>query len=138
MQILIEHLCLTDWILCDTGQRSEPGARETLDEIDLNCLSESDIILIETAHNSYIFLVTDAAERRGILVGRPIGECWDGNLLGTSAAKEAAPEMLLSKLNVGSRAIFLIVTGDGLRHLLTSSITKLARSISDKEKRYEH
>jgi hypothetical protein len=96
---------------------------ETVHEIELDGLRTSDLVLIQTAHNTYNFVVKDSEGLRGSLMGGAIREA-DTVVLGARPADNNTETDPL-KLKTGSRAVFFIQAGGCLKRLITSAITKL-------------
>lgn len=105
-------------------QKSE--ADWPVSEIDLDSLSASDEILIETARSVYCFTVTDPTVPSGKLIGGILGNRQVSAslvLLRSGGAKRHAR----GSIRTGSKLIFLIERGHNLRRLTTSTVTGLQR-----------
>lgn len=87
----------------------------------------NDYLLIYTRNSFYSFLVTDAAEMRGTLAGGAhLGGGSDAVLLG-AIVKRSQSKFLTerTRLQADSRALFVVDAGEGVRKLMTSTITRL-------------
>lgn len=106
------------------GQRPSPtnslsDSRGTTPEIALDQLRIGDQIVIQTAHSAYVYLVTDPAQRLGMVVG---------GVFGNYAAEvflKASPAADNYRLTAGARALFYTRSSAGYRRVTTSVITGL-------------
>jgi hypothetical protein len=85
-------------------------------EIAFDDIKTGDTITIQTRNSTYTFSVTDETERRGNLSGGPLeSRVLDVKLLNVDG----------NKLMVGSRAMFLVESSQGVKRVSTSTIAKL-------------
>ncbi len=95
-------------------------------ELSLGGLCAADEIMIRTGNSVYSFSLTDPVEGRGILSGgRLEGLGVTAALVGSVAEGEDDSYTFLSGLKTGARALFYIEFGQGMKRLLTSTITDL-------------
>src|SRR5215211_5726912 len=100
-------------------------AREmmTINEVTVNDLTPVDTVLMETAHSTYQFSVTNPTTRTGILSGGLLSQNpIEANFLCSVSAKEDCKDDT-SKIKVGSRAIFIYASEAGTRYIVISAIT---------------
>jgi hypothetical protein len=101
-------------------------ASKTVAKISLDALNATDCLSIKTADNTYVFVVTDPEERRGLLTGGELGSSSAASvLLGADTRQNGQVSALFSGLYQGSRAIFFVESRDGVRQVITSEITGL-------------
>ncbi len=98
---------------------------EPVIEINLDGLSQSDQILIETAHSIYSFTITDTSLPAGKLIGGVLGNRQVNASLVPSQLRSGRSRYDRRSLRTGSRLMFLIEHGNNLRRLTTSTVTKL-------------
>lgn len=99
---------------------------EALGEIAFESLKKNDRILIKTNNNLYRFSVVDAALRQGVLVGGALGDTPRRAVLVVSVTQGASGDVLETcGLRAGARAVFYLVTLDGMERLITSVVTAL-------------
>src|SRR5262249_32859417 len=109
-------------------------ALEAVGEIAFDVLKKHDRILIRTHNNLYRFSVVDAALRQGVLVGGSLGKTPRGAVLVVSVSQEATGEVSeMCGLKTGARAVFYLVSFDGMERLITSAVSslRLVRNESD-------
>jgi hypothetical protein len=95
-------------------------------ELSLGDLCQAEEIMIQTANSIYSFSVTDPVERRGILSGGVLeGLEVKAALAGSVVHGEGNSYSFLSGLKTGTRALFYIEFGSGVKRLCTSAITDL-------------
>jgi hypothetical protein len=113
-------------MISDTEQQTRTYISKAVAEISLDTLKVTDCISIKTADHSYLFLVTDPDERRGVLTGGALGfDSTASVLLGADLRKNGQVSALFSDLYQGSRAIFFVESHDGVRQFITSEIIAL-------------
>ena len=82
---------------------------EIVTEIALDSLRVTHHLLIQTAHSTYRFVVTDAKYKSGRLIGGAFGEIGVAALLhGAQGNEECVTETYVPKLYKGARAVFLL------------------------------
>jgi hypothetical protein len=109
-----------------TEQQTRTYLSKAVVQISLDTLNVTDCISIKTADHSYLFIVTDPEERRGVLMGGVLGPNSTASvLLGANMRKNGQVSALFSGLYQGSRAIFFVESQDGVRQFVTSEITGL-------------
>ena len=109
-----------------TEQQTRNYLSKAVAQISLDTLNATDCISIKTADQTYLFIVTDPEERRGVLTGgRPGSISTVSVLLGANMRKNGDVSGLFSDLYEGSRAIFFIESHDGVRQFMTSEILGL-------------
>ncbi|MFL6215198.1 MAG: hypothetical protein ACJ74J_15045 [Blastocatellia bacterium] len=95
-------------------------------EISLDELSEGDMLLIQTANSIYSFILADAGQRCGLLMGGRLGEAsataW---LTGAQEHSDDDSAMQESHLADGLHAVFLVASDSESRRLVTSAIKRL-------------
>jgi hypothetical protein len=95
-------------------------------ELSLGDLRQAEEIMIQTANSIYSFSVTDPVERRGILSGGVLeGLEVNAAFAGSVMQGEGNSYNFLSGLKTGTRALFYIEFGSGVKRLCTSAITDL-------------
>lgn len=110
----------------DTDQQTRTYISKAVAQISLDRLNVTDCISIKTADHSYLFVVTDPEERRGVLTGGAPGfNSTASVLLGADLRKNGQVSALFSGLYQGSRAIFFFESHDGVRQFVTSEIIGL-------------
>jgi hypothetical protein len=116
-------------LYCSPSHSDGSGRDRILDEpvieINLDSLSQSDQILIETAHSVYSFTITDTSLPAGKLIGGVLGNRQVNASLVPSQLRSGSSRYVRRSLRTGSRLMFLIEYGNNLRRLTTSPITKL-------------
>lgn len=116
----------TPQIMSDTEQQTRTYISKAVAQISLETLNVTDCISIKTADHSYLFVVTDPEERRGVLTGGALGfNSAASVLLGADLRKNGQVSALFSGLYQGSRAIFFVESHDGVRQFVTSEIIGL-------------
>jgi len=117
----------------DTDQQTRTYISKAVPQISLDSLNVTDCISIKTADQSYLFVVTDPEERRGVLTGGAPGfNSTASVLLGADLRKNGQVSALFSGLYQGSRAIFFVESLDGVRQFVTSEIIGLVYIEADK------
>jgi len=107
-------------------QQTQNNASKAVLQISLDTLNVTDCISIKTADHTYLFIVTDPQERRGVLTGGPLGSSSTVSvLLGAKLRRNGQVCGLFSDLYEGARAIFFIESHDGVKQFMTSEITGL-------------
>ena len=110
----------------NSNQHFRSSVSKTVFQISLDTLNATDCISIKTADDTYLFIVTDPEERRGVLTGGALGSNSTVSvLLGANMRKNGQVSGLFSDLCKGSRAIFFIESNDGVREFRTSEIIGL-------------
>ena len=110
----------------NTKYQTRFEASKMVTRISLDTLSATDCISIKTADDTYLFVVTDPDERRGVLTGGELGSSSvESVLLGADMRRNGQVSALFSGLYQGLRAIFFVASQDGIRQLITSEITGL-------------
>jgi len=113
-------------MISDTKQQTRTYFSKAVAQISLNTLNATDCISIKTADHTYLFIVTDPEERRGVLTGGTLGSSSTISvLLGANMRRGGQVSGIFSDLYQGSRAIFFIESHDGVRQLMTSEIIEL-------------
>ena len=106
--------------------RQQIRSEASVTKISLDTLSATDCLSIKTADDTYVFVVTDPDERRGLLTGGELGSSSAASvLLGADTRQNGQVSALFSGLYQGSRAIFFVESRDGIRQFITSDITGL-------------
>lgn len=101
----------------------------TTNEIAFDSLRAEETVVLETANSAYVFSVTDAANRVGVLTGGVLGDRpMRASLLGSVNVRETYRAEDAGKVKVGARAIFLYRAAGGERHLVTSPIVRLTHT----------
>src|SRR5215471_12492829 len=109
-----------------TEQQTRTYLSKAVAQLSLDTLNATDCISIKTADDTYLFIVTDPEERRGVLTGGALGSNSTVSvLLGANMRKNGQVSGLFSDLCKGSRAIFFIESNDGVREFRTSEIIGL-------------
>lgn len=107
-------------------------ASRTVTHLELATLSATDCISIKTADDTYLFVVTDPDERRGLLTGGELGSNSAASvLLGADMRQNGQVSALFSGLYQGSRAIFFVESHDGIKQFITSEIIGLVHIEAD-------
>jgi hypothetical protein len=109
--------------------RSDIGA-EWPNEMDLESPNGPACTLIQTANSSYLFFMTAPDERRGLLVGGPLGES-PANAIFVGAMPNANAAEDVSSIRQGSRAVFDIAFEGGFKRVITSPVVKVVRTQID-------
>jgi hypothetical protein len=110
----------------DAEQQTRRYISKAVAQISLDTLNVTDCISIRTAENTYLFIVTDPEERRGVLTGGLLGSSTTRSvLLGADMRKNGQVSALFSGLYQGSRAIFFVESNNGVMQFITSEITGL-------------
>ena len=116
-----------DPLLQSSEYQPEANDSESVSEIALDSLSASEHLLIQTANSTYSFAVTDPAHRVGVLAGGARDQCGAATFLAGPRRTRADGQSGSSRLRVGSRAVFLVRSQNGVKRLITSAIVKLIR-----------
>jgi hypothetical protein len=94
--------------------------------LDCSNLRNNDLIVIRTQNNLYKFLVTDAQELRGRLIGEWRKASFpDVTLIGALISVGEQLHTLHGKLQTAAQALFLVQHGRELLQLTTSPIIAL-------------
>jgi hypothetical protein len=106
------------------------GRPRTLSErmmtLDCGSLHNNDLIVIRTQSNLYKFLISDARNLRGSLVGEWRKSSYpDVTLVGALVVKGEQLQTLNGKLQTGAQAMFVVQRGSELFRLTTSPIIAL-------------
>jgi len=110
-------------------RQTRPYSSQAINEIALDALNESDLILIKTVNSTYCFLVSDPVRRLGILMGGVVGGAGVAAVaLGAEIGKNGQVSGSFAKLYTGARAIFFLRSPDGPRRLVTSAVTRLVQT----------
>lgn len=98
----------------------------TTNEMSFTALPPTTTLLLETANSTYQFSLIDATNAIGQLSGGIFGDCpATASFLSSVSAQEDYQAEDFGKVKVGSRAIFIYQSNDGLNHFVTSPIIKL-------------
>lgn len=109
-----------------TEQQTRNYLSKAVAQISLDTLNATDCISIKTADHTYLFIVTDPEERRGVLTGGTLGSSSTVSvLLGANMRRNGHVSGLFSEIYEGSRAIFFIESDDGVEQFMTSEILGL-------------
>ena len=109
-----------------TEQQTRTYLSKAVAQISLGTLNAADCISIKTADHTYLFIVTDPEERRGMLTGGTLGSNSTVSvLLGANMRRNGHVSGIFSDLCKGSRAIFFIESHDGVKQFITSEIIGL-------------
>lgn len=112
--------------MTDRPQQAAAGeANETAGEIELDQLQPDDQLIIETAHSIYHFTVVNPKLLYGKLIGGILGNQAVGATLKFSCSESESPVFTAQRLKLGLSIVFNIEWDNGLRQLLTSTITRL-------------
>lgn len=108
-------------------RRPDPGIRAAAaKEIFLAGLGEGDLLLIQTANSVYSFLVTNAKEKGGLLMGGRLGEASAQVLLaGAQSPAADAGEPDRTRIVAGLPVVFYVATPTESTRLATSAIKSL-------------
>jgi hypothetical protein len=105
------------------------------DEAVLDPVRHSNCTLIQTLNSFYLFLLTDPTERRGLLVGGALGECPTSAILLGGVPHADDRRDYPTDLNTGVRAVFLVESAGGSKHVITSRVVSLAHAALDSRER---
>jgi hypothetical protein len=95
-------------------------------EVRISDIRAADEVLIETKNSTYVFVLTDAEKRSGLLSGGQLGQnSRDAVIVGTMAEDGNMVIDDSPVLRTNSRALFSLRVRNGLEQLLTSAITGL-------------
>ena len=109
-----------------TEQQTRTYLSKAVAQVSLDTLNATDCISIKTGDETYLFIVTDPEERRGVLTGGALGSSSTVSvLLGANMRRNGQVSGLFSDLYEGSRAIFFIESDDGVEQFMTSEILGL-------------
>jgi hypothetical protein len=101
----------------------------TTNELTLEGLHSEETLILETANNTYQFSVIDAPNGVGKLSGGMFGACPTiASFFSSVSAQEDYQVEAVGKVKVGSRAVFLYQSVEGIHHFVTSPIIKLTHS----------
>jgi hypothetical protein len=101
----------------------------TTNELTFDNLHSEETLFLETSNNVYRFSVIDAANGVGELSGGIFGDCpTPASFFSSVSAQEDYQVEEPGKVKVGSRAIFLYQSAEGIHHFVTSPILKLSHS----------
>lgn len=99
------------------------------DELTFDNLHCEETLLLETSNNVYRFSVIDAANGVGKLSGGIFGDCpTTASFFSCVSAQEDYQLEEVGKVKVGSRAVFLYQSTEGIHHFVTSPILKLTHA----------
>lgn len=98
------------------------------DEAALDAVSHRNCTLIQTVNSFYLFLLTDPAERRGLLVGGALGEGPASAVVLGAIWQSGGPRLHQSDMNAGLRAVFLVESAGRWKHLITSRVVSFAHA----------
>ena len=119
-----------------TEQQTRTYLSKAVTQISLDTLNATDCISIKTADHTYLFIVTNPEERRGVLTGGTLGSsstvCV---LLGANKRRNGHVSGLFSEIYEGSRAIFFIESDDDVEQFMTSEIIGLVHIEARNEER---
>jgi hypothetical protein len=119
------------------NQINETTQFESMPNIEFEAIKASAEILIETQNSCYRFCVIDAHQRHGYLSGGSLGQrAQKAILLGTIDKQRKSYTTDPKGLKTEARAIFYIETESGMKHLVTSMITRLKRVKNTGEQKY--
>jgi hypothetical protein len=101
----------------------------TTTEMTLEGLQSQEILLLETANSVYRFSVIDTINRIGKLSGGIFGDNpTTAGFLSSVSPQEDYQTEDFRKVKIGSQAIFVYQSSEGLNHFVTSPIKKLTHS----------
>lgn|SRR5512143_1354015 len=103
----------------------EEEAATDVGEISICELRKQDRVLIRTANSSYRFAVVEPTLRQGVLTGGRLGDSPCRAVLVVSMFDGGGLIEELTGLKIGARAVFYLVTLDGMERLITSAVTGL-------------
>jgi hypothetical protein len=113
-------------------------AAELMDELDREMIPNTvpvddagnakSCLLIQTAHNVYVFVGNAPADNRGLLAGGVFGESPIGAVLVGAIATSNGKSESRTALTAGSRAVFHIESDGTWRRMVTSTIVKLVHT----------
>ncbi len=116
---------------------SETDQYCSLHHIEFEDIHSAEEIVIETQNSLYRFCVTDAGHCHGYLSGGSLGEQKQkAILLGTIFKQGDSYTTDPKGLKTDARAIFYLETESGMKHLVTSRITKLTQVKYIEEQKY--
>jgi hypothetical protein len=98
------------------------------DDAALEAVRHANCTLIQTTNSFYLFLLTDPAERRGLLVGGALGECPTSAVLLGAIRFATDFDEYPATLNTGLRAVFLVELAGLWKHVITSPVVSLAHA----------
>jgi hypothetical protein len=105
------------------------GRKMTINEMTLEGLPAQETLLLETANSIYRFSVIDAPNGIGKLSGGIFGNNpTTASFLSSVSAQEEFQAEGFGKVKIGSRAIFVYQSNEGLNQFVTSPIKKLTHS----------
>src|SRR5258708_2741619 len=94
-------------------------------EVSIGELRKQDRMLIRTANSTYRFAVVEPGLRQGVLTGGRLGDTPCRAVLVVSMVEGGGLIEELTGLKIGARAVFYLVTLDGMERLITSPVTGL-------------
>jgi hypothetical protein len=101
----------------------------TTNETTLEGSQSQEILLLETANSVYRFSVIDTINCIGNLSGGIFGDSpTTASFLSSVSPQEDYQTEGFRKVKIGSRAIFVYQSSEGLNHFVTSPIKKLTHS----------
>lgn len=116
---------------------SEITQFDNMPNIEFEDLVTSEELVIETQNSCYRFCITDAVQRHGYLSGGSLGnQPQKAILLGTILKQGESYTTDPRGLKTDARALFYIETEVGMKHLVTSIITKLTQVKNIDEQKY--
>ncbi|MEW6130720.1 MAG: hypothetical protein AB1757_27060 [Acidobacteriota bacterium] len=116
---------------------SEMTTVSPLQAIEFEDLRTSEELIIETQNSSYRFSIIDVHQRRGFLSGGSLGDKkTKAILMGAICKKGDAYVTDPWGLKTDARAFFYLETESGMKHLVTSLITRLTHVRNGEEQKY--
>jgi hypothetical protein len=101
----------------------------TTNEMSFTALHPKEVLLLETTNSVYRFSLTDALNGVGKLSGGIFGDRpATASFLSSASPQEDYQPEDVGKVKVGSRAIFVYQSAEGLNHFVTSPIIKLTHA----------
>lgn len=104
-------------------QFDAPGEQPQV--IAVESLKNGDELIVSTENSQYVFNITDARERRGMLSGGQLGNNAREAVFYCVKIGEGIEDIDNSHIRTNAKAIFFLDTGNGIQRLLTSHIVKL-------------
>ena len=96
-----------------------------LERIAIDGLIKMDQLLIHTTNSTYRFAVINPDTQQGVLMGGQLGDTPRRAVLLVSLLEEDTSVEELRGLKIGARAIFYLVTHNGMERLMTGTINGL-------------
>jgi hypothetical protein len=110
----------------------------TTNEMTVEGLHSQEILLLETANSVYRFSVIDTINCIGKLSGGIFGDSpTTASFLSSVSPQEDYQTEDFRKVKIGSRAIFVYQSNEGLNQFVTSPIIKLTHSKQPNQSRYK-